>query len=166
MQLNTTPIGSASASVLNLTPFSVTVLLQSGDCQASMEIAAVLPPCDDRLLPYMLRHELSEFNRNSMEKEVSYKTELRFPFLTEKVLGENAFRFICIEDSVLDFLNGRYAVDVRDGRPVVYEPIIEEGKTPLWLHKVRPLIRSVIEHEDGVHASLGRRYMIVRKEEL
>lgn len=152
MKIAVTMVGNAS--IISLLPYPVDVLIQSGNCTENMELAITLPPCDDLLLPYFMTNSRREFNRNSMELEEEHYLELRYPFYAEMALTNPQVTHILLEDSIRDYLGGPESQSTG------------EAEKPIWFHKVRPIVRSVVVNKEGTKASLGRRYLIVRKEEL
>ena len=152
MNIAVTLVGNAS--IINLLPYQVDVLIQSGNCTEIMELAITLPPCDDLLLPYFITNSCREFNRNSMETEEYQSRELRYPFYAEMALTNPQVTHILLEDSIRDYLGGPESQSTG------------EAEKPLWFPKVRPVVRSVVVNKEGTKASLGRRYLIVRKEDL
>lgn len=152
MKIAVTLVGKAS--IVNLIPYPVDVLIQSGSCTENMELAVSLPPCDDLLLPYFVKNSRREFNRSSMEVEEEHFYELRYPFHAEEALTSTQVTHILLEDSVIAFLESSEG------------SFTGEAEKPIWFTKVRPIVRSVVVNKEGTKASLGRRYLIVRKEEL
>lgn len=152
MKIAVTIVGNAS--IINLLPYPVDMLIQSGNCTENMELATTLPPCDDWMLPYFITNSRREFNRNSMELEEEHDRELRYPFHAERALTNPQVTHILLEDSVREYLEGTESQSTR------------EVEKPIWFPKVRPIIRSVVVNKEGTKASLGRRYFIVRKGEL
>ena len=142
------------ATIINLMPCQVDVLIQSGDCTENMELALTLPACDDLLLPYFVTNSRREFNRNSMETEEYQSRELRYPFYAEMALTNPQVTHIILEDSVRSYLEGTESQSTG------------EAEKPIWFPKVCPIVRSVVVNKEGTKASLGRRYLIVQKEDL
>ena len=102
MKIAVTLVGKAS--IVNLIPYPVDVLIQSGGCTENMELAVSLPPCDDLMLHYFVKNSRREFNRSSMEVEEEHFYELRYPFHAEKALTNTQVTHILLEDSVIAFL--------------------------------------------------------------
>lgn len=152
MKIAVTIVGKAN--IISLLPYQVDVLIQSFDCTENMELAITLPPCDDLLLPYFMTNLRREFNRNTMEFEEENECELRYPFFAEKALSNTQVTHILLENSIREYLEGSGSQSTG------------EVKKPIWFPKVRSTVRSVVVNKEGTKASLGRRYLIVRKEEL
>ena len=136
-------------SILNLTEFEVDVLANRNGDTSALSIEGTLAPCDDRLLPYVLREEDKTYNRSLMEYEVTESYSLRMPERTRLELCKPDVKVVLIADHILEH---------------VQKPC--KGPAPVWAAKVRHIVRAIELNKVRGTASLGRRYLILEKEDL
>lgn len=136
-------------SILNLTEFEVDVLANRTGDTSALSIEGTLAPCDDRLLPYTLREEEKKFNRDLMEHEVTVNYTLRIPERTRQELCNPDVKVVLLADHILE---------------LIQKPC--KGPAPVWAAKVRHIVRAIELNKVRGTASLGRRYLILEKEDL
>lgn len=136
-------------SILNLTEFEVDVLANRTGDTSALSIEGTLAPCDDRLLPYTLREEEKRFNRDLMEHEVTVNYTLRIPERTRQELCNPDVKVVLLADHILE---------------LIQKP--KNGPIVSWGAKVRHIVRAIELNRVRGTASLGRRYLILEKEDL